>query len=34
VLNSFLRPKRIDEPPGARHFAGEMLCAVARVTHR
>jgi hypothetical protein len=34
VLNSFLRPKLIGEPAGARHFAGEMVCAVARVTHR
>jgi hypothetical protein len=34
IRNSFLRPKKIDDPPGARHFAGEMLCAVARVTHR
>ena len=30
ILNSFLRPIRIDDPPGARYFAGEMLCAVAR----
>ena len=30
VLNSFLRPIRIDDPPGARYFAGEMLCGVAR----
>ena len=26
ILNSFLRPIRIDDPPGARYFAGEMLC--------
>jgi hypothetical protein len=32
ILNSFLRPIRIDDPPGARYFAGEMLCGVAR-TH-
>ena len=34
ILNSFLRPKLIAEPPGARHFAGEMICGVARVLHR
>jgi len=32
ILNSFLRPIRIDDPPGARYFAGEMLCGVARTT--
>jgi hypothetical protein len=31
LLNSFLRPVRADDPRGARHFAGEMLCAVARI---
>jgi hypothetical protein len=31
VLNTFLRPKRRDDPPAARYFAGEMLCAVGRV---
>jgi hypothetical protein len=30
ILNSFLRPIRIDDPPGTRYFAGEMLCGVAR----
>jgi hypothetical protein len=30
VLNSFLRPIRINDPPGARYLAGEMLCGVAR----
>jgi hypothetical protein len=30
ILNSFLRPIRIDDPPGARYFAGEMLCGIAR----
>ncbi|HVZ85451.1 MAG TPA: CHAP domain-containing protein [Polyangia bacterium] len=30
ILNSFLRPKRMDDPPGARYFAGEMLCGIAR----
>jgi hypothetical protein len=33
ILNSFLRPKRITDPPGTRYFAGEMLCGVGRV-HR
>ncbi len=31
LLNSFLRPMHPDDPPGARHFAGQMLCAVARI---
>lgn len=31
VVNSFLRPRRTDDPPEARYFAGEMLCAVGRV---
>ncbi|HVU49044.1 MAG TPA: CHAP domain-containing protein [Polyangia bacterium] len=31
ILNSFLRPKRVSDPPEARYFAGEMLCGVARV---
>ncbi len=30
ILNSFLRPIRIDDPPGARYFAGQMLCGIAR----
>ena len=30
LLNSFLRPIRIDDPPGTRYFAGEMLCGIAR----
>jgi hypothetical protein len=30
ILNSFLRARRPDDPPGARYFAGEMLCAVGR----
>jgi hypothetical protein len=34
ILNSFLRPKRVSDPPEARYFAGEMLCAVGRVTSR
>jgi hypothetical protein len=31
IMNTFLRPKRIDDPPTARYFAGEMLCGVYRV---
>lgn len=31
ILNSFLRPKRLDDPAGAKYFAGEMVCAVYRV---
>jgi hypothetical protein len=34
VLNSFLRPKKIDDPPDGRYYAGEMLCGVARVSPR
>jgi hypothetical protein len=30
ILNSFLRPIRIDDPPAARYFAGQMLCGIAR----
>ena len=30
IANSFLRPKRVADPPGARYFAGEMLCGIAR----
>jgi hypothetical protein len=30
ILNSFLRPIRIDDPPKTRYFAGEMLCGIAR----
>src|SRR5207247_1258186 len=30
VRNTFLRPKRPDDPPQARYFAGDMLCAVVR----
>jgi hypothetical protein len=32
VLNTFLRAKRVDDPDGARYYAGEMLCGVARVS--
>ncbi len=31
LLNSFLRIRREDDPPGARYLAGQMLCAVGRV---
>lgn len=31
IMNSFLRPKLINDPPTARYFAGEMLCGVYRV---
>jgi hypothetical protein len=34
ILNSFLRPKLVSDPPDARYFAGEMLCGVTRVTSR
>ena len=32
VLNTFLRSKKVDDPPDRRYFAGQMLCAVARVS--
>lgn len=31
IMNTFLRPKRIEDPAMARYFAGEMLCGVFRV---
>ncbi len=31
ILNSFLRPKRMDDEPGTRYFAGELLCAIFHV---
>lgn len=34
ILNSFLRAKKISDPPEARYFAGEMLCGIARVSSR
>lgn len=34
IANSFLRPKRLDDPDGTRYFAGEMLCGIARVRDR
>lgn len=30
VLNTFLRPKRTDDPDNTPNFAGEMLCAAVR----
>jgi hypothetical protein len=30
ILNSFLRPKAVADPPGARYFAGQMICGIAR----
>ena len=30
VLNSFLRPVELDDLPGTKYFAGEMLCALYR----
>lgn len=34
ILNSFLRPKRMDDGPQTRYFAGEMACAVFHVEER
>lgn len=31
IANSFLRTKKVSDPPDARYFAGEMLCGVFRV---
>ena len=31
ILNTFLRPKRLDDGPETAYFAGQMLCAVFRV---
>jgi len=31
ILNTFLRPKRMEDPAETVYFAGEMLCAVFRV---
>jgi hypothetical protein len=31
ILNTFLRTKQMEDPPEARYFAGEMLCAAFRV---
>jgi hypothetical protein len=32
ILNSFLRPRRREDPPGVRYFSGDMLCAVVRAS--
>jgi hypothetical protein len=34
VLNTFLRPKRPDDPPYLRYFAGELLLGVLRLERR
>jgi hypothetical protein len=34
IANTFLRPKAVDDPAGARYFAGDMLCAVIRLAPR
>ncbi|MBN2577017.1 MAG: hypothetical protein JXP73_20815 [Deltaproteobacteria bacterium] len=34
ILNTFLRPKRLDDGPERTYFAGQMLCAVFRVETR
>lgn len=31
IMNTFLRPKRVDDPPETAYFAGEMLCGVYHV---
>jgi len=31
IANSFLRSKRVADPPNARYFAGQMFCGIARV---
>jgi hypothetical protein len=31
IANSFLRAKRVADPPNARYFAGQMLCGIARI---
>ena len=31
IANTFLRAKRVADPPNARYFAGQMLCGIARV---
>jgi hypothetical protein len=31
IMNTFLRPKRMDDAPDAMYFAGEMLCAVFHI---
>jgi hypothetical protein len=34
IANSFLRSKAIDDPPGTRYFAAELLCGVVRPDRR
>lgn len=34
ILNTFLRPKRMDDGPETRYFAGEMACAIFHVEAR
>jgi hypothetical protein len=34
VLNTFLRPKRVSDPPETRYYAGEMLCGIGRASRR
>jgi hypothetical protein len=34
IANTFLRSKAIDDAPGTRYFAGELLCGVARPSVR
>jgi len=31
IMNTFLRPKRMEDPVETTYFAGEMLCAVYRI---
>ena len=31
IMNTFLRPKRMEDPAETTYFAGEMLCAVFRI---
>jgi hypothetical protein len=31
IMNTFLRPKRMEDPADTTYFASEMLCAVFRV---
>lgn len=31
IMNSFLRPKRMEDPAETTYFAGEMLCGVFRI---
>jgi hypothetical protein len=34
IANSFLRPMAMDDPAGARYYAGDMLCAAVRLVAR